>query len=126
MPLSGLPTPGVISLRVLCSTMLHGGAKLTALAQDGRLHADHLWVAARGATKYIAAIALGDEARGDLRGARLRACEQCPSRTGIDLSSYCGPAFEDRLDHAAPTCGCLCAGKASVKSETCPQGNWPD
>ncbi|NDC64728.1 MAG: hypothetical protein EBZ59_12260 [Planctomycetia bacterium] len=126
MPLFRAPTPGVISLRVLCSNLLHGGARLAALAQDGRLRPEHLWVAAKGAGRYVTAVALGDEAGEELREARLRACQQCPSRTGIDLESYCGPAFEDRLDHQPPTCGCLCAGKASVKSERCPQNNWPE
>lgn len=130
-----------LSLRELAAL---GTEEVLAKATRGELQLKHLWVAAKGAEKYVAAVREGDIA--DPLIADLRAegfCARCPSMTitetdliadgGHVFKCWCGPALEE---HAGPrpTCGCLvglkvngkviAAGKTVVGKEKCGQRQW--
>lgn len=109
-----------MKLRDLCKLVVHGAADLESLASRGDLTSDQVWVAAKGAAKYVRAVASGDIAPADVVCSRRAACAACISRQG----EYCGPMFVDLTSSALPTCGCLVEGKTAVASEACPQGRW--
>lgn len=85
---------------------------------------------AKGAERFIGAIAAGDLADAGTVEVRRQACRTCPSYTaeqvaGADApSAWCGPGLVDRMDADPPTCGCLLRLKVLVGSEECPQGRW--
>lgn len=111
-------------------------AEQVRMARAGELRWSQVWVAMKGAGKYLKAIASGD-IRGQLE-AHLFAgvCSNCPwarkyssAIDGVDLF-FCGPRFEER----GHTCGCMVgvmqagneklmpAGAAWVASHACPMG----
>lgn len=111
---------------------------LVDLAKSNRLDRHHLWVAFKGAAKYVEALATGDVADETESQRRAVVCTLCPSRTlrntGMDgtVAGYCGEMFV--CDDAKRTCGCLVtltvglttspAGKTLLDSEYCPQFKW--
>lgn len=126
----------VMTLIDLCKL---GLPALLGMAKAGTLRPTHLWTAVEGASKYRDAIANGDVA--DDLVAQVRAevhCGQCPSARRVDKAgiqrTFCGEPFENRMNTALPTCGCLVAvtvngethpaGKTVVGSEKCPQGKF--
>lgn len=113
-------------------------ARIVELARAGNLTPRQLWVAARGASKYLAAVAAGlvrPQAAADECAA---ICARCIERDTIDTSldgvscTYCGT--HDGQGKQGRTCGCLvsitihgataAAGKTLVSTEQCPQGMW--
>lgn len=123
-------------------------AELVRMAREGELGPARVWVAMKGASKYLAAVAAGDVAGEDRQGRRLATCRGCPWRTvrAVTLPTltvdvwHCGEPF---VEHLGPevfpgsrVCGCLvgisvhgemvdrAAGKVVVGSESCPQGRW--
>jgi hypothetical protein len=114
-------------------------SRLISMALAGTLGPREMWLAAKGATKYAAAVAAGRVRPEAEAGAFAGVCSRCPewtleptSKVGV-VAGYCG-----RLDGvdgggvAGPVCGCLVsltvagvvypAGKAVVEGEVCPQG----
>lgn len=105
--------------------------------------ASKLWVGAKGAAKYAAAVATGDIADEVVAAARFEGwCMSCPSvkhrrarlqDQGVEVY-YCGPELEEHFDSVMPTCGCLVGltvggqaqpgGKTVVRSQMCPQRRW--
>lgn len=117
--------------------------ELAARAKRGELTIGSLWMGAKGAEAYVAAIARGDIATPEQADARwAQGCAICPSRTvtpcsvtidgGLVVTAkhWCGPALTER----PTTCGCLLAltidgvpvpaAKLCVRSERCPAGRW--
>ena len=84
----------------------------------------------KGAETFARAVATGDVVTWQLWQRRKKICHSCPSRIRLTVkgawseSDWCGQAFVDRMKDTPPTCGCLCAAKAMVKSESCPQSKW--
>lgn len=102
-----------------------------AMLRAGMLNKADSWYMAKGAAKYVEAIASGDVAEEETIAERRRICKACSSRItmrirGADAESdWCGPAGVDALNIAdKPTCGCLLAAKTAVGSERCPQSKW--
>lgn len=126
-----------------------GGEELLALARRGEIRPRHLWVAAKGAEKYRAAIAAGDiapEVTQELRASVCAGCTAAPvtftkvvggGMDGVE-KGWCGRALEEHQDSGA--CGCLVVlrvkgqttangvivpgAKVAVGSERCPLGEW--
>lgn len=83
-----------------------------------------LLTGAKGASKYLRAIILGDFVDENQQEQRLDKCRGCLML--VDRQ-WCGPAFEDHTDHPDPdqrSCGCLVFAKTAVASESCPQKKW--
>lgn len=108
------------------------------LAMHDRLHSAHLWVALKGASRYVIALASGDVASEDEAIERSVVCVLCPNRqtretakAGV-VAGYCGKPLSPSVEKN--TCGCLVtitigtttrpAGKTLVDSEYCPQFRW--
>lgn len=95
-----------------------------------------LAVAAKGATKYLAAIARGDVCTEEIQAMRLATCKRCPWLTtdtapgALAPSSWCGKPLAPNLHERTPpgerTCGCLIPLKITVASERCPQDRWTE
>lgn len=76
-----------------------------------------MWAGARGAGKYLAALATGDVAGSIVSEKRLAtACAGCPATVRVRLPLadlvlwYCGPVVDPQADYnGGPTCGCLIA-----------------
>lgn len=94
---------------------------------------DKAWQAAKGAERFVSAMATGDIASAPVVAARLSECRKCATRVRITIdganaeSDWCGPPLEDHQNHTDPfrrSCGCLIAGKVRVGSELCPRGKW--
>lgn len=79
-----------------------------------------------GAGKFLAAAMTGDLADDATVDARRAVCRDCPYRVrmvapgAMGESDWCGTP----LTVTAKTCGCVCAAKTLVKSESCPSGRW--
>ena len=108
---------------------------LIRMAQAGELAPSHLWVALRGAAKYVAAVRAGDVADDATQQARAATCNGCRSARVRETETeavavHCGVPFDEGRD----TCGCLVAirvegvvypaAKTVVGSERCLQGKW--
>lgn len=129
--------PRTIELAKLALTSFK---EVQKLARTGELSKDELWVAARGAERFLHAAASGDVADIAETRRRLSVCRVCPSRVRSKLpeadsaSDWCGPALRPLAQGASlsiegvevngPTCGCLLAAKAVVGSEHCDQARW--
>ena len=108
-----------------------GGVEFARLLADGKVGLRDMWMAAHGATRYAAAMAMGDIASDLDIDIRRGCCRACPSMVversdnAEGESAWCGKPFKDyTTDAKRPTCGCLLAGKTAVASERCPQGRW--
>lgn len=116
---------GTVELARLAMTSLK---EVQRRAAAGEITGRQLWVSARGAERFLQAVASGDVCDGSETERRIGVCRSCPSRVretapGADgPSDWCGPALRPQ-EHPA-TCGCLLAAKAVVGSEHCPQGRW--
>lgn len=121
---------GLVELAMLAKS------RLISMALAGTLGPREMWLAAKGATKYAAAVAAGRVRSEAEAGAFASVCSRCPewtleptSKEGV-VAGYCGKL--DGLGVAGPVCGCLVsltvagvvypAGKAVVEGEVCPQG----
>lgn len=117
-----------MTLRAHCRAFLSGGLDIMAMARAGELTPRKAWVAMKGAEKYVRAVASGDVADSETITLRLAQCRVCPAASvpGRVYLSYCGTPLDEKLDGPVQerTCGCVCAGKASVQSEKCPRGRW--
>lgn len=115
-----------------------GVTALVDLAMRDRLDSSHLWVALKGASRYVLALASGDVASEAESQERATECALCPHRhtrqtakSGV-VAGYCGRPLEPSAEKN--TCGCLVtitigfatrpAGKTLVDSEYCPQFRW--
>lgn len=109
------------------------GALVGVLRADNTREA--LIVAAKGAERFLPALAAGDVASEEIQAMRIATCRRCPwMRTETapgagSESSWCGKALTPREGPEVPpgerTCGCLLAAKVAVASEACPQDKWP-
>lgn len=118
-----------------------GAEELLALAERGELAPRHLWVAAKGQSRYLKAIATGDIAADVEQVMRAGKCARCPIATvtkvvggkmdGVE-KLWCGTPMDEHQDSGG--CGCLVAlringeiapaAKPAVDSEQCPLGEW--
>jgi hypothetical protein len=108
-------------------------------ALSGIFHADStreaLVVAAKGAERFLPALARGDVATEEIQAMRIATCKRCPwmqteqAPGATGESTWCGKALTPREGPEVPpgerTCGCLLAAKVAVASESCPQDKWP-
>jgi hypothetical protein len=120
-----------------------GAEQIVGLAVRGKLKPSMLWVAFKGATRYLESVAAGDKATDFDADERVTKCDLCRNATyeqkpeAKAAAIYCGPALEDHLESEEPqdrTCGCLvgvlingsayAGGKTQVASEACPQAKW--
>lgn len=120
-----------LTLPQLARFVVAGTRTTVQLALEGELTGGRAWVAAKGAARYLSAIAADDLADPETVEARAAACRSCPGRHEPgpdDLSElgWCGPPLVERLDGPASgrTCGCLLDGKVLVGGEHCPRGRW--
>lgn len=122
---AGLHRPPLALLRDVCKAMASGASTFVTLAVRGEIGPREAWTGLSGATKAIEAIARGDVSDDATADARKSACLACPDRepyTGVpNAVGWCGPQFSP----TKKTCGCLLDAKVYVKSERCPQENWP-
>jgi len=114
-----------------------GKDTLIGMAGRGELDARFIWLAAKGATRYVGKVMAGQVASEDDATNAASACSSCPDRHERHTTQggkaitigYCGPKEE-----AGKTCGCLTfvtvnglvrpAGKTLVSGETCTQEKW--
>ena len=114
----------------LAKIMQMAEAEYLRLVREGRVGLRDAWMAALGAGKYVAAIALGDVASDFVIDHRRAICRVCDSRRHEQaaeddaVSDWCGDPLKSQLTAVLPTCGCLIAGKTAVASEECPQEKW--
>lgn len=111
-------------------------SRLISMALAGTLGPREMWLAAKGATRYAAAVAAGRVRTEEAAGVFAGVCSRCPewtleptSKAGV-VAGYCGSL--DGNGKTGPVCGCLVsltvsgvvypAGKAVVEGEVCPQG----
>lgn len=120
-----------MSLPQLSRVVTAGTKTVVQLALEGELSGGRAWVAAKGAAKYLAAIAEEDLADPEVVESRGGRCRVCPARREPgpdDLATlgWCGEPLVERLSGPLWTrsCGCLLDGKVLVKSERCPRGWW--
>lgn len=116
------------SIRDICTLAAAGSRELVRLARAGELGPSHLWVAAKGAAVYVAAIADGDVAPPDVVRVRRAACLGCSARTASSepgaVLGFCGPPLVEVKTPGRESCGCLLDGKIRVGSEACPRGRF--
>lgn len=109
--------------------------RLIELAKADELPARFVWLALKGASRYVSAAARGDVACDNDAAARSMHCATCPTADrqstgrGDVCAIYCG-----RGEVPGVSCGCLvavtvgittrAAGKTIIESERCPQGHW--
>ena len=77
-------------------------------------------VGVRGGARFAEALAANDWATDATVKARRATCGDCPTRTVLLGSDWCG----DPMVETSTSCGCLLAGKTAIGSERCPQGKW--
>lgn len=119
----------------LIDAAMLGRDRLIELAKRDLLDRSVLWMALKGASRYIGAVVANDVASDNDATMRAMTCATCPeldraktSRDGVS-AGYCGTG-----EVPGKTCGCLvtitigistrAAGKTIVESERCPQGKW--
>lgn len=121
-------------MNIIEAAML-GKDRLIELAKRDSLDARFLWLALRGASKYVSAVVRGDVACDNDAATRALTCATCPMIDRVKtskpdvLAGYCGTGEVE-----GKSCGCLVtltvglttrpAGKSIVDSERCPQGKW--
>lgn len=118
-----------LSPRAIAEFLLQGIADVAVMVKEGRFDVSMFWVGLEGAGTYLEAIASGDVASEADWLERLKTCGKCPSATPIPADpskriGYCGKPLDPDMAAAAPTCGCLLAGKCRVASQSCPQRKW--
>lgn len=112
-----------------------GAMDMVRMALRGKLRPSHVWVAMRGAEKFVEAMRRGDVATDQQLEIRGKACASCGLCTehatpiAGTTKRYCGAPYET----TDKTCGCLvgvtingvfyAGGKAAVRTESC--WNWP-
>ena len=121
-------------MNIIDAAML-GRDRLIDLAKRDSLDARFLWLALKGASRYVSAVVGGDVCCDNDAALRALTCASCPmldraktSRPDV-TAGYCGTG-----EVAGQSCGCLVtltvglttrpAGKTIVNSEACPQGKW--
>lgn len=112
-----------MEIRALCAAMVSGAVDLWGMARRGELGRAQLWVAAKGARRYVEAIARGDVAPAAEAAARRRECAGCEARVagkGLVLG-YCGEPFVVVTTPGRETCGCVLDGAVLVASHACPR-----
>lgn len=120
-----------LTLPQLARFVVAGTKTVVQLVLEGELNAGRGWVAAKGAARYLEAIARDEIAETETVEARAAQCRSCPARREPgpdDLSAlgWCGDPLVEHLDGpvSGRTCGCLLDGKIMVEGEACPRGWW--
>lgn len=120
-----------LTLPQLARFVVAGTKTTVQLALEGELSAGRAWVAAKGAARYLEAIAADEIAPPEVVEARAAQCRSCPARREPgpdDLSAlgWCGEPLVEHLDGPVEerTCGCLLDGKVMVEGEACPRKRW--